>query len=262
MNSVEGVTFARVARSEWTKLLSLRSAWLTLACTSAVTIAIAGVIGWRVSRSGPGDPTPTVAVARAFLGVDLISLVLGVFGVVLMTGEYSFGTIRATLTAVPRRLPVLAAKALALVALAAPIMLAVCFFSYLFSEAFVPAGARVGLSEPGVVRAILGAAAAAVASALIGLGLGTIVRHTAGAITAYVAGMLVLPALLPMALPASVRDDVIAYVPVAAGQALYAIGDGGNPMRMLAPGAAALVLLAWVVAVLAAGAVMLYRRDA
>ncbi len=262
MDSVEGVRFTRVVRSEWTKLLSLRSVWPTLGCAAAITVAVAGLVGWAANRSGSGGMTPTEAVGHAFLGVDLISLVLGVFGVLLMTGEYSSGTIRATLTAVPRRLPVLAAKALALIALATPIMLVVCFLSYLLSEAFVPAGARVGLGEPGVARAILGAAAATVGTALIGLALGTIVRNTAAAITAYVVGMLVAPALLSAALPAPVRDDVMAYVPVAAGQALYAIQDGGNPGRMLAPGAAAVVLLAWVVAALAAGAAVLYRRDA
>jgi ABC-2 type transport system permease protein len=255
------VTFGRVVRSEWTKLRSLRSTWIVLGAGGLLTIGIAGVIGWNSSRQ---DEPTTVAetVAGAFLAVDLMALVLGVFGILLMTGEYGSGLIRATLAAVPRRLPVLWAKALALVAAGVPVMLAVSFGSFLLHQAFAEAGVRVTLGDPEVLRAALGAAAAPILSGLLGLGLGAAMRHTAGTITSYVVGMLVLPGLLPVALPDSIQDDVVRYTPVASAQAMYAVGDGGNPFDMLSPGAGALVTLGWAGLLLTAGAIVLRRRDA
>jgi ABC-2 type transport system permease protein len=112
--------------------------------------------------------------------------------------------------------------------------------------------------EPHALRATLGAAAAPLGLALLGLGLGALLRHTAAAITVYVLSMLVLPALLAAALPGTAGGHAVRYVPVSAAQALYAVD---NPFNMLRPGAAAAVLVAWVVAVLAAGGAAIRRRD-
>lgn len=260
MTTVQQVTFARVVRSEWTKLRSLRSSWVVLGGAALLTVGFAGVIGWVASRE-PEPPTVDTAIGGAFLGVDLFSLVVGVFGVLLMTGEYGSGLIRATLTAVPRRLPVLWAKALVLLAATGMVMLAVSFASFVAHQAFAGAHERITMDDSGVLRAALGAAAAPVAWALLGLAVGATLRHTAGAITAYVATLLVLPGLLPVALPESLRDDIIPYLPLAASQAMYAVGDS-NPFRTLAPGTGALVMLGWVALALAGGAFVLHRRDA
>lgn len=254
------VTFGRVVRSEWTKLRSLRSTWIVLGAAALLTVGLAGVIGWVVSRE-PEPPTVDNAVGGAFLGVDLFSLVVGVFGVLLMTGEYGSGLIRATLAAVPRRLPVLWAKALVLLTATGSVMVVVSFASFLANQAFTGADQRITLGDPEVLRATLGAAAAPVGWALLGLAVGAILRHTAGAITTYVATLLVVPALLPAALPESIRDDIVPYVPLAASQAMYSVGDT-NPFRTLSPGAGALVMFGWVALALAGGAYVLHRRDA
>jgi hypothetical protein len=258
------VTFARVVRSEWTKLLSLRSTWIVLGALAVATTVLAGVIGWVANREPGTDQTLPEAVGRAFLGVDLATFVLGVLGILLVTGEYGSGLIRATLAAVPRRLPVLGAKALALVTLTVPVMAAACVASLLAGQAFVDADQRVGFGDPVVLRATAGAAAAPVALGLIGLGIGAMVRHTAAAIAVYVAGALVLPALIPAALPDSWHESVLPYVPVAASQAMYSAqpDSAGSAVDLLSPGAGALVMLAWVLAVLAGGAAVLRRRDA
>jgi ABC-2 type transport system permease protein len=255
------VTFPRVVRAEWTKLFSLRSMWFVFGLVTLLTVGLAGVIGWVAHRDAGVEQSVADAVVRAFLGIDVFSLIIGVFGIMLMTGEYGSGLIRATLAAVPRRLPVLFSKAVVLVAATAPLMLVVCVASFLASQVFIPAGHRIDFGDAGVIRATLGAAASPVAMGLLGLGTGAILRHTAGAITGYVTAMLVVPALLPAALPESVRDDIVPYSPVAASQAMYAIG-ASNPFKMLSPGAGAVVLLAWVVVLLAGGAAVLWRRDA
>jgi hypothetical protein len=241
-------------RAEWGKLWGLRSTWVVFSVVAVLAVGLAGAIGATARPERQPDP------GGAFLAVDVFSLVLGVFGILMVTGEYGSGLIRSTFAAVPRRLPVLLAKAVALAAATVPLMLAVCAASLLVDHALTPAGQRFGLDDPGVLRATIGAAAAPVGLALLGLGLGALLRHTAGAITVYVLSMLVLPALLRAVLPADLGGDVVRYVPVAAAQALYSL-PGSNPFRMLSPGAAALVLAAWVLVALAAGGLVMGRRD-
>jgi ABC-2 type transport system permease protein len=256
------VTFARVVRSEWTKFWSLRSTWIVLAVTILITLGVAGAVGWAQGNNTDHTgqvPAVSEVIGGTFLGVDLFSIVLGVFGVLMMTGEYGSGLIRATLTAVPRRLPLLGAKALVLTAGTLPLMVVISFASLLISVTF--SGADVGLGDPGVLRAVLGAAVAPVAFGVIGLGLGTALRHTAGSITVLVLTTLVLPGLLP-ALPGSAPEDMAPYSPIAAAQAMYSIADGGGPFDVFSPGPAALVLAGWVAVALAAGATVLRRRDA
>ena len=242
------VTFPRVVRAEWTKLFGLRSTWVVAASVAVLAVALAGATGRHAHRAD---------IHGAFLGIDLFSLVLGVFGITMSTGEYGSGLVRATFAAVPRRLPVLLAKAVVLAAAVVPLMLVVSVAS-LGANRLLAGHAGPGGSD--LVSATAGAVAAPVGLALIGLGAGALLRHTATAITVYVLSVLVLPALLRAALPEQLGMDVVRYVPVAAAQAMYTVG-GDNPFRMLAPGPAALVVAAWVAAVLAAGGVVLWRRD-
>jgi hypothetical protein len=178
-----------------------------------------------------------------------------------MTGEYP-GGVRATLTAVPRRWPVVAAKAVVLVAVTTPVMAAVALASFLVSQAFLGAGG-LSLGDDGVLGPIAGAAACPVLMGLLGLGIGTLLRHSAGAITALVASLFVVPVLLLGVLPSDLEDDVLKYVPTVAGQAMYDSLDGdSSPFETLSPAASTGVLGGWVALLLAGGAAVLVRRDA
>lgn len=257
------VTMRRVVRSEWTKLRSVRSTWIVLAAAALLTVGLAAAFGYGYGqqiRSGEVQPSTAEAVSAAFLGLDLFALIVGVFGVMRMTGEYGSGLIRASLMAVPRRLPVLCAKALALAAVTAAVAAVVCLASLPVSQALA-GGHGVGLGEEGVPRALLGAVAYPVAMGLLGLGTGAILRHTAAAITVFVTTLLVIPALLPAALSERAQDAVVKYLPVVAAQSLYNLGDSG-PTKLLAPGAGGAVLAGYVIVLLAGGAALLQRRDA
>jgi ABC-2 type transport system permease protein len=257
------VTLGRVVRSEWTKLRTLRSTWITLGAAALLTVGLSGAFGYGYNgaiQAGEVQPTTAEGLDVAFLALDLYALVIGVFGVLQMSGEYGSGMIRASLAAVPRRLPLLWAKALVLVAVTGVLSLAVCSASFLVSQSFVGSDGAA-LSDPGVARAILGAAAYPVAMGLLGLGLGGILRHTATAITVFVAALLIVPGLLPAALSEKLEDAIVPYLPVLAGQAMYALEPGG-PFKLLSPGAGAAVLAAYVTATLAGGAALLRQRDA
>jgi ABC-2 type transport system permease protein len=257
------VTLVRVLRSEWTKLRSLRSTWWVMGAMVVLSVGLAGVFGWGYQQQ-LDDGTVTAgtgpAIEAAYSGLQLFGLVIGALGVLQMAGEYGTGSIHSTLVAVPRRLPVLWTKALALIGLTLPVMIAVSFLSFLISGIFAT-GDNTGLDDPGVLRAIFGAAAFPVLLGLLGLGFGTLVRNTAAAITLFVAILLILPPLL-FPLPESARDAIQPYQPLLAGEAMFAIDRVGGPSELLSPLAGTLVLVGWVVALLAGGALALRRRDA
>jgi len=258
------ITFPRVVWAEWTKLVSLRSTWITLGAAAVLAVGLSGAIGYGVHHSVEGgEPPPALAeaVGAAFLPIDLFVLVFGVFGVLQMTGEYGSGLIRATLTAVPRRWPVTAAKAVVQVAVTLPVMAATALGSFLVCQAFLGDGGA-SLGDPGVPGAIVGAAFCPVLMGLLGLGAGTVIRHTAGAITTLVAGLFIIPLLLGPALPGDLEEDVMKYVPTVAGQAMYSVDGGGQPFDVLPPATSAAVMVGWAALLLAAGIVLLRRCDA
>jgi hypothetical protein len=248
-----GLTFRRVFRSEWTKLLSLRSNWFLLVGVPALLVGLAALIGWNARAQ---ESTPTQAVGGGFL---LFGVLTGVLGLLTVTGEHGSGAIRATLITVPRRLPVLWAKAAVLLAITTPVLVVAYVAALLAHQAFADPAVRITLGDPGVVRAILGVAAATVACGLIGLATGTLLRSTAGAITTYVAVLVFLPQLLGGVLPVTVQEALLPYLPTWAMQAMFQIGDAGV---LLVPGAGGLVVLGWVILLLGGAAAVLDRRDA
>lgn len=257
------VTQKRVIVSEWIKLRSLRSTLFSLlaavVCTVGLGILISALRANDFKQNGipPGGGfDPTLVSLR---GIYLAQLAIGVLGVLVITGEYSTGMIRATLSAVPRRLPVLWAKALVFAAAVFVVMGFASLLAFEGGQAMLSgAGIHVGLSSPGAARAVLGGALYLTVVGLLGVGLGFLVRNTAGAISALFGLLLVLPAVVS-ALPASLYKDVYKYLPMVAGtQVLTTVRDSS----LLTPWAGIGVFCLYAVGAVAAGAVMLKRRDA
>jgi ABC-type transport system involved in multi-copper enzyme maturation permease subunit len=160
----------------------------------ALLIALAGMIGIGIlaghdTVNARGDVTNNILVGGA-----LGSLVFAVLGVLVMTSEYSSGTIRATLAAIPRRPLVLAAKALVFGAVALAAGEVATFAGFLAGAAFVRNGVpHPALSQPTVLRAVAMSGAYLCLAGLIGLALGVIVRHGAVAIAVLVVLVFVAP---------------------------------------------------------------------
>jgi hypothetical protein len=185
-------------------------------------------------------------------------LALGTLGVLVLSTEFTSGSIRATFAAVPRRGLVLAAKAgvLAAVTLAAGEVMA--FVSFAAGQAAVPhALVHATLGQPGVLRAVLMTGAYPALIALIGLGLAALIRHTAGAIAALVGVVFVLPIVL---LPFGQHNAAMKFLPeIIGGNSLAAV----KPVAAsLSPGAGLGMLCLYAAVTLAAGGYALARRDA
>jgi ABC-2 type transport system permease protein len=258
-----GLTQLRVARSEWTKLYSLRSSRWSLLAAVVLTIGLPMLFA-AVTASHWGSMSPREQANRnpldiALAGVNLSQLAIAVLGVLVITGEYSTGMIRASFTAVPRRLPVLWAKALvfALVTfvLAVPSVLAAFFASQaILSRHDI---LQVSFSSPGVARSVLGGAVYLMLVGVFALAIGAIIRNTAGGISAFAALFFVIPPLL-LLLPSSWHDAISPYLPSEAGRAVFSLTHGSGT---LAPGPGLAVFVGYTVLATAIAAVLLVRRD-
>ncbi len=214
------VTLARVLRSEWTKLWTLRSTrWSLLASFVAMAglgplIAAAQMSRW--SRLDHHERLTYDAINTGVGGYHLAQLAIGVLGVLVITGEYSTGMIRSSLMAVPRRLPVLVAKIAVFALVTFVLMLIASLISFFSVQAIVTQHhVQHSIGDPGALRTVIGAALFLTVLGMMCVGLGGVLRNTAGGIATFVGLLFVLPGITAI-LPSSVNDAISPYLPLNA----------------------------------------------
>ncbi len=282
------VGLRRAMAAEWTKFWSVRSTLWTLVATG---VAVMGLCALSTGTVSPSDiiEDPT---RRSLIGIFLGQLIFGVLGVLVMSAEYGTGTIRATLSAVPRRPVVLTAKILVFGVVAVVVSEIFTFTAFAMGQAIlsgknavgssaaitqraqqlgvkVPHGVQAAVSsgsaslgQAGVLRAVIGAGLYLAVLGLLALGLATIFRHTAGAISAFVGVVLVLP-LIVQALPMSISNAVARYLPANIGLVMFS--THGVPDRVgpaFSPWMGFALLVLYTVVTLGVGCWVLVRRDA
>jgi ABC-type transport system involved in multi-copper enzyme maturation permease subunit len=258
------VTQSRVARSEWTKLWSLRSTrWSLLA--AVVSMMALGIIFSAVQMGHWGslsvhDRLAFDSIDAGLGGYHLALLAIGVLGVVVISGEYSTGMIRSSLMAVPKRLPVLWAKLGVFAAVTFVLMLASSLVAFFAAQAITTSHhVNHSLGSPHALRAVVGTALFLTVLGALGVGLGTLIRNTAGGIAALVGLLFVLPGITAL-LPSSTGDAISPYLPLNAGSAV-ATSTFDNTQH-LSPWAGFAVFCAYAVVIIVAGAVRFARSDA
>ncbi|MFF7159602.1 ABC transporter permease subunit [Streptomyces sp. NPDC008139] len=257
------VTLARVLHSEWIKLRTLRSTFYTLIAGMVALIGFGAlfcaVTANRWPHMSPHERADFEPALTSLRGFFLAQLAVGVLGVLMITGEYATGMIRASLSAVPRRLPVLWAKAGLYAAVTWVVMTAGALIAFLVGQALL-SSRHIGtsLSDPGVTRMVLGAGLYLTVVGLLGVAIGALVRNTAGGIATVFGLLLVLP-VLAEALPTSWADHINKYLPSNAGQSLISLHQDATS---LAPWTGFLVFCLYAAVALAGAAVLLKRRDA
>ncbi|MBO0820539.1 MAG: ABC transporter permease, partial [Nocardiopsaceae bacterium] len=203
--------------SEWTKLRTLRSTYWTLAVMVVVGVGLAiGICSavsatWKSSSVGL-DGASTSLSMFGILG----PLILMVLGSLVVTSEYSNGMIRTSLTAQPRRVQLFAGKLIVFTGVALITALVTSFLSFAIGQGILSStGESQSLSDPNVMRAVLGAALYVTVLGMMAYAIGTILRHTAGTIATTAGLFFVLP-MITNFLPSSVQDDVMKWLPTAA----------------------------------------------
>jgi ABC-2 type transport system permease protein len=258
-----GVTLPRVIHSEWTKLWSLRSTrWsLALACVFMVGLGplAAAIEMGRWNQLSFFERATIDPVGKGVAGWNLAILAIGVLGVMTMTGEYATGSIRSTLMAVPKRLPVLWAKILVYGAVSFVLILVTALIGYLISQAiFSQHHINVPLGQGSSVRVVFGAVLFVSVTGIFCLALGAILRATAGAIATYVAVMFVIPPFMEI-FPQSFQNAVDKWLPLNAGEGITKIGTQPN---MFSPWGGFALFCGYTLVLVVVGAYLLRRRDA
>lgn len=257
------ITQTRVLHSEWLKLSTVRSPYVTAALTLVVTIGLAIVTCWGQSDSyakmSPDLKAHWDPAGWSQIGFTFSQLSIGVLGVLTVTGEYSSGMIRATFGAVPRRWPVLEAKAVVFGAAALVLSLVAGLAAFYAGDAMY-AGKHIGttLSTPGVAREVFGTALYVTMTGLFGVALGALVRSTPGGITCLLGIITMLP-LTARGLPASWYDHIAPYLPSNAGTDITRLYHTPHTLYPW-PGMGLFAL--YVAGTFAVAAVLLKRRDA
>ena len=258
------VTQARVIRSEWTKFRSLRSTLYTLLTAVVLMIGI-GAIFSAVTASqyhtfGASDRASFSPVITSLEGTVFAVVAFGVLGVLVMSGEYSTGMIRSSLTAVPRRLPVLWGKMAVFAGTVFGLSLIASLLSFFLGQALLSGHhLSVALTAPGALRSVIGAALYVTVAGLIGVALGALFRNTAAGISTFVGVFFVIPPLTEL-LPASVGNHVTPYLPSNAGEVLW--GGTHGVTNALSPWTGFALLCGYAVVLIGAAAWRLRRADA
>jgi ABC-2 type transport system permease protein len=263
LERVGAVTQARVLLSEWTKLHSLRSTRWSLLVAMVLGIGLpllfAGVTSSHWGSMSFHERADRHPLDIALAGVNVAQLAVAVLGVLVITGEYSTGMIRATFTAVPRRLPVLWAKILVYAAVTFALSLPAVLIAFFASQAILSKHdiLQISFSHPGVARSVIGGAVYLTLLGAFALAIGAIVRNTAGGIASFAALFFVIPPLMNV-LPASWNNAISPYLPDAAGRSIFSLTHDAHS---LSPWAGFWLFLAYTAAAIVIAAVLLLRRD-
>jgi ABC-type transport system involved in multi-copper enzyme maturation permease subunit len=258
-----GVTQARVIRSEWTKLWSLRSTRWTL------LVAILGMAGLgplvatvqmnRWDRMSLDDRLHFNPINTGLGGYHFAQLAIGVLGVLVLTGEYSTGQIRSTFMAVPKRLPVLWAKAGTFAVVTFVLMLVSGLVAFLASQGILSQHhVQTTLGHGPALRAWVGSALYLAVLGVLALGLGALVRNTAGGIALFAGLLFVVPGLAAI-LPTSTQNAIDPYLPSNAGATILA---GTHEAHTLSAWGGFGLFCGYTAVVLIVAAFLMRRRDA
>jgi ABC-type transport system involved in multi-copper enzyme maturation permease subunit len=237
--------------SEALKLRTTRTATLLVLGAAALTLlgAVIEGVSPTTARLAHESTQRTVFGAAGSTAVLFATLL----GLLAVTTEFRYGTIRSTLLVEPRRRVVLAAKIVT--STLGGILLAVACLVVAFAAGFAILAVRdvdLALSAAHTPALTLGTIAASGLGGALGVAIGTLVRNQVGAIVALVGYAVAVDAVLFAAAPSVGR-----YLPGKAGDALT-----GQPVEhLLAPGSGAVVLAAWTLALLAAAAVRTEHSD-
>jgi ABC-2 type transport system permease protein len=213
-------SFGDVLHSEWTKIRTVHSTMWTLITATVLGIGLGALISLAASNQyskaanvrATWDPTGVSTT-----GLFLAQLAVAVLGIMFITSEYSTRAIGTSLTAVPRRGRLLAAKAVVIAGISLVVAEILAFVSFFIGQALISGNApTANLAQPNVLRALVGCGLDGAVIGLVSLSLGALLRSAAGAIAIMVALLYVLPAVAS-ALPSSIEHSVEKFWPTQAG---------------------------------------------
>ena len=252
----------QVLRSEWTKIRSVASTVWTLSLALVVTVALGMLISAlsknefdNLSERDRLEFDPTFI---SFAGMSLGQLAMIVFGVLVVSNEYSTGMIRISLAAVPRRGTFLFSKIAVATALALAVGLATSFLTFFLGQAML-GDHRASIGDPGVLRAVFGGGLYMMLIAMFSMGVAAMLRSP----------MLSLGILMPFFFlisnilgNVSATEKVGRFLPDQAGRKIMQVVTPVDDDTPYGPWGGLGIMALWVIAAVVGGYVLLKRRDA
>ena len=248
----------QVVKSEAVKILTVPSTAITLGVTVVVGLVVTGLVTRAVQYRGFFGFDPT---QEALTGMIIAGLTGGVFGALLITSEYSSGTIRATLAATPRR-PILLAAKMAVTAAAMVVFCELLSFATFFLGQGVLAGRgapTANLGSPGAFRAVFLTGLFISLLALMSFGFGLICRSTAAAIATFAGVVFVLPLVMH-----TISESTVRLLPtnILVNSIMSTVRQGQGPNSPVSAGIGLLLMAIYTAIALGAGAALFVKRDA
>ncbi|MBT2225308.1 ABC transporter permease subunit [Nonomuraea sp. NEAU-A123] len=255
----------RELHAEWTKLRTVASpAWLLL---TAITLTAAMSAAAAAAVSCPSAGCDQDITKVSLMGVQAGQAVVAILAVLAISGEYSTGMIRTTLTAMPRRVTVLTAKASIVTGLTLAAATIAVLASVLAGRLILPGNgftaahgyAPLSLADGPTLRAAFGSVLYLGLIALLSLGFAAMVRDSAAAI-GIVFGLLYVLSILPVMISDPDWQRLLWRIsPMSAGLAVQATTHLSS--LPLSPWAGLGVLAVWAAAALLGGGLALRLRD-
>jgi ABC-2 type transport system permease protein len=203
---------AGTLRSEFTKISSVRSTYFTLIVFFLAGIGFA-VIAAAGNRINGGQPLFDATAMSLHGVVNVGELIIVVIGALVITSEYGTRMISTSLTAMPRRGVLYAAKAVVLTCVTFTVALVTSFASFFAGQAVLgPGHGGASIASPDALRSVLLSTVFVTCCALLAFGLGAIIRYTAGAVTTLF-GLVFLIPLLGEALPTNWFHEIARWLP-------------------------------------------------
>jgi ABC-2 type transport system permease protein len=253
--------------AEWTKLRTEAGARWLLFATVALTVAVSAGVAAAVTcpaEGGCSQDTTKLSLTGIYLG----QAVVAVLAVLVISGEYSTGMIRTTLTAMPRRSAVLAAKATILTGMGLVAGTIAVLGSLLAGRLILPGNGftaahghpPLSLADGPTLRAAAGSVLYLVLIALLSLGTATAVRDSATAIGVVLGLLYLFPIIAQVVTDPDWERRLQQIGPMTAGLAIQATTDLHS--LPISPWAGLGVLAAWAAGALLAGGLLFRSRDA
>jgi ABC-2 type transport system permease protein len=251
--------------AEWTKMRTTPGAvWLALA-TLVLTAGLSAATAAATSYTPGAHQDPTKI---SLTGIDLGQVTVAILAVLTISGEYSTRMIATTLTAIPRRTTMLAAKATVVTAVVLAAAIGAVLASVLAGRLLLPGNgfttahgyALMSLGDGPTLRAAAGSVLYLALIGLLGLGIGTVVRDSATAIGTILALLYLFPIIASAISDPHWQRHLQQASPMDAGLAIQNTTNlHGLP---IGPWAGLGVLAAWAAVAILAGTLTLRLRDA
>ena len=254
-----------VIASEWGKLRTVRSSWLAVAAVAAAialgTVIVVAMVA-DYDSSPPAEQAHFGSADMAAVMLPVVQLAVAALAALAVTTEYGTGMIRTAMVAVPNRRAFYGAKVAVVAGVTLVLGLVAAALMYVGSWLAAhgrPANIAPWRSFTDGVPEVLANGLSVVVVALMALGLGAAVRSTAGALVTMTGLLFVLP-IVALLLPGAIGPWLFAVSPMNLGPELAGvITDGGEAMS---PGLAATAMAVYSVVSVAAGWLVLSKRDA